>query len=228
MVCIAVIPARGDSKELPNKNIFPIAGKPLLAWTIETALQSQFFTRVIVSTDDAKIAEVARKWGGECPFQRPAELARDETSGIEVILHTLNWLAEHEDYEPDFVMVLQPTSPLRTIGDIHAAFDLMIKYDADAVVSVRPVKDHPYLMKKVADDGCLTDFLKLDHRPQRRQDLPSVFILNGAIYLVKRDIVLQQRTFYTKKTYAYVMPHERSVDIDTISDLKQAEAELLK
>lgn len=228
MVGLAIIPARGGSKGLPRKNVLTVAGKPLLAWTIEAALRSHVFGRIIVSTEDDEITRVARKWGGECPFRRPVELAQDETSLMEVVLHALRWFVEKEGFRPDYVMALQPTSPLRTAQDIQAAVDLMLKQEADAVVSVGPVKAHPYWMKKITDQGRLIDFVQLNHVPQRRQELPPVFLLNGAIYLASRDVLLLRQTFYTEKTYAYVMPPERSLDIDTNTDLQLVEAELLK
>ena len=132
---LGLIPARGGSKALPHKNIRQFAGKPLIAWTIETALACPMLDRTIVSTDDPEIADVSRHWGAEVPFLRPAELARDDTPGIEPVLHAVRWLGENEGYRPDYVMVLQPTSPLRTTEDIEAAIQLARDRQADGVVS---------------------------------------------------------------------------------------------
>lgn len=215
---LAVIPARGGSKSIPRKNIKLLAGKPLIAWTIEAALQSQMFSRVIVSTDDKEIAEVARDWGAEVPFMRPVELAQDNIPGIAPILHAIEWLAVNEQDQSDLVMCLQPTSPLRIAQDIQSALELQFDKNADGVVSVCPVKDHPYWMKQLNSDGRMCDFMTLDRPVLRRQDLPLVYALNGAIYLAPRDVLLVRKTWYTDKTYAYVMPPERSLDIDTVWD----------
>jgi N-acylneuraminate cytidylyltransferase/CMP-N,N'-diacetyllegionaminic acid synthase len=219
---LTVIPARGGSKSVSHKNIAPAAGKPLIAWTIETALDCSVLNRVIVSTDDEEIANVARRHGAEVPFLRPAELARDETPGIEPILHAVRWLDRNEGYSPDYVMVLQPTSPLRTAEDIEAVVQLAQKKQADGVVSVCPADHHPYWMKRISEDGHLVDFLPMERSYHRRQDLPSVYASNGAIYLVRRDVIMEQETFYTDQTYGYVMPPNRSLDIDTPWDLSLA------
>lgn len=216
---LGIIPARGGSKSIPKKNIALLCGKPLIAWTVEAALRSSALSRVIVSTDDKEIAELVRQWGAEVPFLRPDELARDHTPVVEPVLHTVRWLDEHEGYCPDYVMVLQPTSPLRTAQDIEAAVQLAWERQADGVVSVCPVYYHPYWTKSVTEDGRLTDFLALDRTYTRRQDLPPAHALNGAIYLISRKVLLERQTFYTDRTYAYVMPLERSLDIDMPWDL---------
>lgn len=222
-VVVGIIPARGGSKAIPKKNVASLAGRPLIAWTITAALCSPALNRVIVSTDDAKIAEVAQQWGAEVPFLRPAELAQDDTSGIEPVLHAVRWLDEHEGYRPDYVMVLQPTSPLRTAEDIEAAMQLARERQADGVVSVCSVHQHPCWMKRITEDGRLTDFLPLDSAYTCRQDLPPVYALNGAIYLARREVLLERQTFYTDRTYGYIMPPERSLDIDTPWDLHLAD-----
>ena len=219
MRSLAVIPARGASKSIPRKNIAMVGGKPLLAWTVLAAKGSPALDRIIVSTDDAEIAEVAKAWGAEVPFTRPLELGRDDTPGIEPILHAVHWLAQQENYNPDYVMVLQPTSPLRTTQDIEAAIQLALKKDADSVLSVSPARQHPYWMKWITPDGRLVDFIPLGRRYVRRQDLPEVYALNGAIYLIRRQVLLEKQSWYTPRTYAYIMPPERSLDIDTPWDL---------
>lgn len=215
---LGIIPARGGSKSIPRKNICSLAGKPLIAWTIETALSCKALDRVIVSTDDQEIASVAQNYGAEAPFLRPKELALDNTPGIAPILHAVQWLAKKQNYIPDYIMVLQPTSPLRTIEDIDAAIQLAIKYQSDSVISVCPVNYHPYWMKQLTSDRYLTDFLKLHQSYNHRQDLPNIYAINGAIYLVRRDILLQN-TLFTNCTLPYIMPTERSLDIDTSWEL---------
>ncbi|NJN67375.1 MAG: acylneuraminate cytidylyltransferase family protein [Chloroflexaceae bacterium] len=219
MTYLAIIPARGGSKSIPRKNLALVAGKPLIAWSIQVALESQRLSRVIVSTDDEEIAEVAQEWGAEVPFRRPPELARDDTPGIDPIIHAVTWLEQHENDTPDYVVVLQPTSPLRTTQDIDAAVQLAQEKQVDSVVSVCPIHHHPYWTKRITDDGRLVPFLELEQDYYRRQTLPPVYALNGAIYLVQRTILLKQQSFYTEQTFAYVMPPERSIDVDTSWDL---------
>lgn len=220
---LAVIPARGGSKGVPRKNVRLLGGKPLVAWTIEAALAATQVDRVIVSTEDEDIAEIARRWGAEVPFQRPMEFAQDETPGIDPTLHALQWLETHEQYRPEYVLVLQPTSPLRTAGDIDAAIRLAQDRQADSVISVCPALHHPYWMKRLTADGRLVDWLSEQPRYERRQDLPPLYALDGAIFLGRTEVVLAQRSFYTDRTYAYVTPLERSLDIDTPWDLHVAE-----
>jgi len=219
---LAVIPARGGSKGIPRKNVRLLAGKPLIAWTIKAASQSQMLTRVIVSTDDAEIAQVAREWGAETPFLRPPELAQDMTPGMDPILHAINWLWQYEGYAPDYVMSLQPTSPLRTVDDINSAIQLVLDKQGKAVVSVNQVAYHPYGMKRIDANGCLSDFMP-GKAVVRRQDLPQVYALNGAIYLARRELLLNHQTWYGNQTFAYVMSTERSLDIDTLWDWRLAE-----
>ena len=223
MRVLAVIPARGGSKSVPYKNIASVGGKPLLAWTILTAQRCSILDRIIVSTDDIAIAETAQAWGAEVPFMRPLELARDDTPGIEPILHAVNWLARYENYWPDYVLVLQPTSPLRTTEDIERAIQLAMERDADSVVSVSLAHQHPYWAKRITSDGHLVDFIPLDRHYVRRQDLPAAYVLNGAIYLARRQVLVEKQSWYTARTYAYIMPLERSLDIDTPWDLYLAD-----
>jgi CMP-N,N'-diacetyllegionaminic acid synthase len=216
---VAVIPARGGSKQIPGKNIVSVGGKPLIAWSIEAARASSRVDRVIVTTDYRDIAEVSRDYGAEVPFIRPEMLARDDTPGIEPILHTLSWCGENEAYYPDYVIVLQPTSPLRTAGDIDAAIDLLEDKGAESVVSVTPTRDHPWWAKKIDGNGQLSDFIAQTEVIAYRQRLPEVYRLNGAIYLAQRNILLETKSWYSEKTYAYIMPEERSLDIDMPWDL---------
>lgn len=221
---IGLITARGGSKAIPRKNIKPLAGKPLIAWTIQAALASRRVERVIVSTDDDEIAQVAREWGAEVPFMRPPELAEDDSPHHDVVIHAMRWLeSQPAAPPPDYVMLLQPTSPLRTAEDIDGAVALAAERDADAVVSVCPAHHHPYFSKQIAPDGRLLDFMERPEGYLPRQKLPPVYSLNGAIYLVRRKILLERDDWYTDRTYAYIMPPERSVDIDSPWDLHLVE-----
>jgi CMP-N-acetylneuraminic acid synthetase len=218
---LAVIAARGGSKAVPGKNIADLGGRPLIAWTVAAALASRA-ERTIVTTDDAAIADAARAAGAEVPFVRPAELARDETPGTEPVIHAVEWLERHEGYEPDIVMSLQPTSPFRTATDIDAAISLLVAREADSVVSVMPADGHPYWMKRRDADGWIVPFLPDSPATFRRQELPEALMLNGAIYAARRAVLLASRGWYTGRTAPYVMPIERSLDIDTAWDLRLA------
>lgn len=196
-----------------------MAGKPLIAWTIEAARATPVLHRLVISTDCEKIAALGRQYGAEAPFLRPESLAMDDTPGMLPILHAVRWLEENEAYKPDYVMCLQPTSPLRNSSDISGAIELAMEKKADAVVSVTPVKHHPAWIKQVDSTGRMHDFLppKVEHF--QRQNLPPVYALNGAVYLARRQLLLEQETWYTASTYAWIMPPERSLDVDTPWDL---------
>ena len=214
---MALVVARGGSSAIPRKNLALLAGKPLIAWTIQAALRCPAVDRVVVSTDDDEIARVAREHGAETPFMRPRELARGDTPTMPVIIHALQHLAD-DGYVPAAVILLQPTSPLRTSDDISAAIALAQERSADCVVSVTPAPSHPHLAKRITSAGVLEDFIP-HPEVERRQDLEPVYALNGAIYLARREHLMAKQTFYGPMTYAYVMPPERSLDIDTAWDL---------
>jgi CMP-N,N'-diacetyllegionaminic acid synthase len=220
---LCLVTARGGSKSIPKKNIALLAGKPLIAWTIESALRSPFLSRVIVSTDDNDIAGVARQRGAEVPFLRPAELARDDSAHIPVVVHAVEWLESHDGAQFDYVLLLQPTSPLRSKDDIDNAIRLSLEKDADSVVSVCQAFSHPYLTKYVTADGRLQDFVPKPEGYLARQTLPPAYVVNGAIYVVRPDVLIERQTFYTERTHAYLMPPERSLDIDTPWDLYLAD-----
>lgn len=214
---LALIPARGGSKGIPRKNVRPIAGKPLIAWTIEAALACEALAAVVVSTEDEEIAEVARAAGAETPFRRPAALATDETPGIGPVQHALQALPHF-----DAVLLLQPTSPLRTAGDIDGLLQMVKAAGATSAVSVCEVGDHPAWMFSRSGDGRLHPFLS-DPRPARRQDMEALVTLNGAMYYADRDQVLVRERLVAEDSLGYVMPVERSIDIDTPFDWHVAE-----
>ncbi|MBF0522459.1 MAG: acylneuraminate cytidylyltransferase family protein [Candidatus Omnitrophica bacterium] len=222
---LGLILARGGSKGIPDKNITDFCGKPLIAWTIDAAKKSRFLSRIAVSTDSLKIAKVAKKYGAEIPFLRPKELASDKSPSDESIVHALRWYEEHEGYVPEFLMLLQPTSPLRTAEDIDNCVRLLIKKNGkvDGVVSVKEAQEHPLWMKKINSEGLVENAIKNAKVPTQRQQLPPLYSLNGAVYLVKTDCFLNGKRLIPKKTAAYVMPRERSVDIDDVVDLAMAQ-----
>lgn len=217
---VAVIPARGGSKGVPRKNLRKVGGKPLIAWSIQCASASTLLDRTIVSTDDEEIADIARELGAQVPFIRPSELAADKTPGIAPMIHALRWLEEYEGYLPDALMCLQPTSPLRLGTDVDDAIKLARKRDALGVVSVTEARVHPFWLKRMDDQGRLDAFCKDTPDVARRQDLPKAWALNGAIFLADREMLLRQGSWYGPRTYALKMPHERSLDVDSLWDLQ--------
>lgn len=220
---VGVITARGGSKVIPGKNIRPMAGKPMIAWTIEAALRSKGLDRVIVSTDDAAIAHVSRQCGAEVPFLRPAELAGDTSSHISVIEHALGWLAGCDGRPPEYLLLLQPTSPLRTAEDIEAIIAVAANRGARAVISVCEPSHHPFGLKKITPEGTLADFMPSGLAYARRQDFPPVFAVNGALYLCQSSVILQEHTLEPPDALPYIMPVERSLDVDTLWDFELAE-----
>jgi CMP-N,N'-diacetyllegionaminic acid synthase len=217
---VALITARGGSKGIPRKNLAPVAGKPLIAWTIAAALGAKCVSRVLVSTDDPEIAEVSRQCGAEVPFLRPAELAEDHSTSFDVAAHALRWLSEHDRDEPDYLLLLQPTSPLRTAADIDGAIALARERNADAVLAVCEASPHPYLARRVDERGQLSDFISLAQKPSRRQEYPAAYMLNAAIYLNRPASLLATRSFQPPGALAYVMPQERSLDVDSSWELR--------
>lgn len=215
---VGLITARGGSKGLPGKNIRYVAGKPLIAWTIEAARRAQGLSRVLLSTDDSEIARVGAEWGAEVPFLRPAEFAQDTSSHISVVNHALDWLNAHGG-EPELLCLLQPTSPLRLASDIDAAIQLAADRAADAVIGVARMEHHPYLARQLQPDGTLVELVRTDIKYLRRQDLPPAYIINGAIYINRTTSLRKEQTLFPPGALGYVMPPERSVDVDTALDL---------
>lgn len=218
----ALIPARGGSKGIPRKNLKPLAGQPLIAWTILPALRSGCFGRVLVSTDDEEIAATSRQLGAEVPFLRPPELASDTARSADVVLHALDWLRAHDLGEPDVLVILQPTSPLRTETDLQAALALVRSREAVAVASVSPAPHPPAWLRRINAQGELEEWLPAA-AVHRRQDADALYQLNGALYAIRPARFRQDRTFLPPGTQAYVMPAERSLDIDTPWDFHLAE-----
>jgi len=215
---LTIITARGGSKGVPRKNIRSFAGKPLIAWTIEAVKQSSINARVVVSTDDPEIAAISKEWGAEVPFLRPEELACDTATSESVVEHALSWLAQNEGYHPDVTLLLQPTSPFRTGDDIDAAYTIMQQQSASAVVSVTPNSRPVQWLRSIDKDGFLSDTCIGEHIG-RRQDAELLYELNGAIYLIQTDTFLKEHTFYPEQSVPYIMPPERSLDIDSELDL---------
>lgn len=212
---LAVIPARGGSKGVPRKNVREVGGLPLIAWSLQAARESRYVDTTIVSTDDEEIAKVARAHGGVVPFMRPSALATDQAPTIDVVLDVLQRCPGHQ-----WVVLLQPTSPLRQAADIDAAIDHCVKANAPSCVSVCAAQESPYWMYTITNAGHMEPVIPANVHT-RRQDLPPAYSLNGAIYLARVDWLQSERTFMRPETVAYEMPVERSLDIDTESDLLQ-------
>jgi CMP-N-acetylneuraminic acid synthetase len=223
---LGLIPARGGSKGIPNKNIVPLAGKPLIEWTIEAARGSQL-DRLLLSSDDERIIQVVEGIGGvDIPFVRPRRLATDTTPGIEVVIHAVEWLRDHETYKPDAVMLLQPTSPLRRSLHIDEAIALYSELGADSLVSVVKVPHNmvPESLMRVDDSGWLRPIVHFDERQNLRQQKPTYYARNGAaIYLFATDLLLDSRTMYGDRLVGYEMSYRESVDIDDYFDLEICE-----
>ncbi len=221
---LGVIPARVGSKGLSRKNIKLLLGKPLIAWTIEQALASKYLDRLIVSTEDEEIAGISKKYGAEIPFIRPKELAEDNAKGIDVVLHAIDWLKENDKQRQyDLIILLQPTSPLRTKEDINKAIELLFLKEAKAIVSVCEVDHHPLWTNTLPEDECMKNFIRKESMNKNRQELPVFYRLNGAIYLAYCNYIKQYRGFIGENTFAYIIPRERSVDIDNKVDFKLAQ-----
>ncbi len=220
---LAVIPARGGSKRLPGKNIRLLAGLPLIAWTIRTAIAAKVFHRVVVSTDDAEIAEIAIKYGASVPWLRPGALSTDKAASIDVVLHALSQCeSEHATYGS--VMLLQPTSPFRRVETIRRAFAVHEQAGNPPVVSVCPAKAHPAWCFLVDPEGHLRGYCGDDAFPARSQDLSPAYQLNGSIYLATAHDLRTERSFLTPRTQALLVPQpEESIDIDDSWDWQLAE-----
>jgi CMP-N,N'-diacetyllegionaminic acid synthase len=214
----AIIPARAGSKRIPRKNLAAVGGKPLVAWTIAAALEASAVRRVIVSTDDPEIASVAKEWGADVPFLRPAHLATDEARSVDVVAHVLESL----DPMPGAIILMQPTSPLRAPEDVDGAARLFEKNGASAVVSVTRL-DHPLeWVRRIGAGGELIPYVA--NKVERSQDAEELYVLNGALYVIGAETLLRERTFAPAGTLAYPMPPERSLDVDEPWQLRVADA----
>lgn len=225
---LAVIPARGGSKGVPHKNIRLVGGKPLIAWTIECALAARhLFHRIVVSTDDPQTADIARSYGAEVPFMRPDDLAADKSPTLPVLQHAVGFVERQDGLTLDWVMLLQPTAPLRSVADLEASLELALAGGSDSVISVVQVFDvHPILMKRI-EDGMLLPFCMEEKEGTRRQDYdPPAYMRNGAIYLSRRQAIMEQNSIWGRSIKPYVMPEERSLSIDTEEHLKLADLAL--
>lgn len=229
---LALIPARGGSKGIPRKNILAIGGKPLIAWSIQQALDSTRVTRVIVSTDDPEIADVALEFGAEVPFIRPEEYAHDLAPDIDVFRHALTFLAAEDSYRPELVVHLRPTGPARRVSDIDVAIDLLHRHrEADSVRSVSLAHQSPYKMWAVQDDGTMEPLLRLesmtDCQSHPRQLLPAVYWQNGYVDVLRPRAVFEKNSMWGDTVLPFVVK-TRLFDLDYPEDIGPAEEALVR
>ncbi len=217
---LAVIPARGGSKGIKNKNIYPLCGKPLIAYSIEAAKKSNYIDEIVVSTDSEKIANIAKEYGASVPFLRPSELATDTSKSIDAIIYTIETLKKNGNIF-DILVLLQPTSPLRITEDIDGALYTFAKKSFKSIVSVSEVNDNPILIRTIDDDGKLRRLLNTDSSV-RRQDMKNYYRVNGSIY-INLISEINANTSFNDNELPYIIPQERSVDIDELKDLAVAE-----
>lgn len=223
--CLGVIPARGGSKGIPRKNIKDLGGKPLIAWTVEAARASIFLDYFVVSTDDDEIAAVARQYGAPVPFMRPKDLATDSARALPVLQHAISWIKEHEGRAFDYCMMLQPTSPFRLPEDIDESIRLIVDTGADSVFAMKKLVDFSLAKLKVLDaDGRILPLAEEEKGESKpRSELgAAIYKRNCAVYLTKTDLIVRGDMFGADSR-AYVMPEERSVDINEPMDFEIAE-----
>lgn len=219
---LGIIPARAGSKGIKNKNIIDLCGKPLIAYSIEEGNKSKYIDKLIVSTDGEEITKVAKKYNGEVPFIRPKELAEDNTKTIDVMIHAIDFLKKNGEVY-DYVVLLQPTQPLRKWWQIDEAIEKIINENGEGLVSVCEVKEHPVLVRRINKEGFLENLLE-GSSTIRRQDMGMYYKVNGVIYINKINKNLNANTSLNDNKIPYVMRREDSIDIDEVMDLKIAEA----
>lgn len=217
---LAVIPARAGSKGIKDKNIMDLCGKPLIAYSIEAALKSKYIDKVVVSTDGEEIAKVSKKYGADVPFLRPDYLASDTAKTIDCVIHCVEEVQNMGDMY-DYMVLLQPTQPLRESYHIDEAIELMLEQDAEGLVSICKVKEHPILMRTLNEDGSMNNLLSTSST-QRRQDFKEYYRVNGVIYINKINENLNLNTSLNDNKLPYIMDGKYSVDIDELLDVKIA------
>ncbi len=217
---IAIIPARGGSKGIPRKNIKMLCGKPMLAYVIEEGLQSKYLEEIIVSTEDMEIAAIAEKYGAKCPFLRPVELAADDSHPIDAFIYTIEKLKQESGYQIEHFVVLQPTTPLLITEDIDRAITLFYDQHADSVISYteeqHPLSWHKYITPDYRFEHIFGQDLS------SRQTVRKTYYCTGSV-MVLRYVLMERRTYYAPRSFAYILPRNRAVDVDTIEDFEYAE-----
>ena len=226
---IGIVPARAGSKGLPRKNIAPLCGKPLIAWSIEAGLRSQYIDLVIVSTDSNKIASIAAEYGASVPFIRPAELATDKTPTIDVVIHALEYLHNERKQRFDYTVLLEPTSPLRDEADIDRAIKQLVdNVGASSLVGIsRTEAQNPAFLVVLSENNFLLGLDQSEIKPVRRQEISDVYFLEGSIYVSDTKTLIARRTFCHQETLGCIFPKWKSLEVDDIDDLIMVEALML-
>lgn len=226
---LAIIPARGGSKGLPDKNIRQLCGRPLIGWTIEQARYSKYIDNVFVSTDSSKIANIAKQFGIEVPFLRPADLAKDTSSSMDVVEHVLDHFQKSQIHF-DYIILLEPTSPLRKIDDIDSAIELTVQNEtSDGVISLGEIHmEHPMIAKKINSDGKLVSYIKDVSKISQRQQADKAYFPYGVIYMIKTEVFKREKSFYTNNTLPYFIERWQNYEVDDIYDFITIEAILHK
>lgn len=214
---LAIIPARGGSKGVPKKNIKELNGKPLISYSIEEARKSKYINRIVVSTESKEIAEISKKLGAEVPYLRPLQLAQDNSPTIDCIIHMIDWLKDKENYVPDYICLLQCTSPLRTYEDIDGTVQKAILLNMDGAVSICEAEVNPY-WTNIFEGDQLKYFIEEGKQIIRRQDLPKIYRINGAIYVIKTEILLRDKVLEPSNITGFIMENSKSIDIDDNED----------
>lgn len=220
---LAIIPARSGSKRLPNKNIKELCGKPLMAWSIEAGLQSKYIDEVVVSTDSQEYANIAMQYGAKIPYLRPQSLSEDLSTTIDTLKHMINFYANTLQLHFDYVVLLQPTNPARQAKHIDEAIEKLLSYQGNAIIGVCQCEHSPLWCNTLPENQRMDNFINPKIYNIRSQDLPTYYRLNGAIYIARTEWLMQSKSNFGENTYAYKMPIENSIDIDSLLDFKIAE-----
>ncbi|QDM00880.1 acylneuraminate cytidylyltransferase family protein [Aliarcobacter butzleri] len=222
---LAIIPARGGSKGLPGKNIKELCGKPLISWSIEAGLKSKYLDEVMVTTDSKDIAYIAKQYGASVPFLRPDVLASDTATSFDAIKHTIEFYKNELDKEFNYIVLLEPTSPLRRGSDIDTAIEQLFNSNADSIVGICRTEDqNPAFLVFKNEKDFISGYENHDIKVLRRQDIKDVYFFEGTIYISKTDVLLNKKTFYHENTIGYVVPKYKSLEIDDIDDFIMVEA----
>jgi CMP-N,N'-diacetyllegionaminic acid synthase len=219
---LCIIPARSGSKAIPQKNIKLLCGKPLIAYSIAQALKINSIDRIIVSTDDEEIAQISKNFGAETPFIRPSHLSQDESSTLDVLLHTIEWCKKYENLSYDIILLLHANAPLRNLEDIQKCIEILVDQNADNVFSVTPASNNPYFNMVEIKKNNNVSLIK-EGNFFSRQSAPPVYDMNSSIYTWWEDKLVEKKSIFLPKTRIHIMPRERSIDIDEPLDFRIAE-----
>ncbi len=222
---LAIIPARGGSKGLPGKNIKELCGKPLIAWSIEAGLKCKYLDEVMVTTDYQNIVEVSKQYGAIVPFLRPNKLASDTTTSFDAIKHTIEYYKNELNKEFDYIVLLEPTSPLRESSDIDKAIEVLLDSDVDSIVGICRTEDqNPVFLVLKNEKSFISGYENKEMKVLRRQDIKDVYFFEGTIYISKTNVLLDKKTFYHENTIGYEVPKYKSLEIDDMDDFVMVEA----